>query len=265
MKDKFSTLILLLKNMLEKKDAEREELIKRRDEISSLISELGARVQSEEGYKASLEDDLCAYRHLPHYIVVTIVYSVVSIAMELVVLAIYLGCNYYLIFNCVFNGLAKFAACGGMGVLTTYLFLKVTKFFYDICKDEIERVLGSRKIRKKYNSKEEIQELIRLVKEKIQDIVNDLNAQKGAKQELETLIGTLSQEIEGLEERLGLTSNTFIEATLRIQDEGVEEKLNAEYEASGIEKKVQPLETEEGKKFVATRKEEQTVVPQSRQ
>ncbi|HBA38122.1 MAG TPA: hypothetical protein DCY94_05320 [Firmicutes bacterium] len=256
MNDKFSKLILSIQANLKKKNEDREDVSKKRDAVRAEMDEISLGLRIYEGRKASLESDLKAFREYPYQKLVSFLLILASVITELFIL-IGVGFFNYLAWNRVPSTLSQFILSGSLSILTVSAIFASIIYFYSICKSKIRTALASKKICDKYQSSDEIQEKLNLVKQEIQNLIDELNVQKDEEHELNVMLEDISRDIAILEEKLGMTSKAFVSATLKIEDVGVEERLDEEYEKSGIEEQVQALDAdEEGKRFVITKKEE---------
>ncbi len=256
MNDKFNKLLGLLNKKINDKKNERDDLIKRIEACSSSICELGDKIQSLEMNSKTIKDELKKYKRYPLYVLRFITVSFLSIIFELIVLFMYFVYNYSMITLGVVSGLYKTILCIGLFAVTTVFAVLITKTFYQACKEEKLNVKTIRKIRKKYKSKDEIQKRLQLINEKLKELVEELNNAKDQKYELEVNLEDISLEIKELEEKLGISKEAYLDALETVQETSTEEKLNARYEESGIEEKVQSLDKKSvGKKFVVTKKE----------
>ncbi len=240
MDDKFSKLIMSLKSNINRKKADRAELLERKNQLSSLISEQADKTRDKEDELASLEEEFKLYNGYPFQIFLSIIYTLTSTVTEAVILVMYVLYNDVIITN-IFNNLSSFLVGGFAFSLTTVLLFGVSKVFYRVCKEQIKTTQNAGKFRKKYKSKKSIEKKIEALKSQIQELVDQLNDYKKEESEIDNMLYEVSQNIDTLDGGLDSAINSFFNATLDIHDEHVEKKLNKRYAESGLDEQVLPI------------------------
>ncbi|MCI8497773.1 MAG: hypothetical protein HFG33_00025 [Bacilli bacterium] len=241
MNDKFSELILLLQTNLKKKSEEKDELLSKKRKISSNLRGVKNELSEKELNASLLRSNLKKYNRYYLTLIKSIVHIILNVFSESMVVGLYvLVC--LVVFDNLFKGPLKLLLSIIIMAGATFACCDTFKNLIASQKGCIEDIKESRQTRKKYKSNKDIIKELDILSAHMEGLTSALDKLTEKETLLDSNLERVSSEIDKLKQKLNITSDAFIQSSLKVQGVHIEEDLDQEYDQSHIEEELRSID-----------------------